>query len=82
MAKKLNQADRIINYINEFGSITGYEAMRDLGVMCFHSRMTELKKAGYQFASVIEQSKNRYGEAIRYYRYKLDKDKRDVNNGK
>mgnify|MGYP006986282873 CR=1 FL=1 len=32
MAKKLNQADRIINYINEFGSITGYEAMRDLCV--------------------------------------------------
>ena len=44
--------------------------------------MTELKKAGYQFASVTEQSKNRYGEAIRYYRYKLDKDKGSVNNGK
>ena len=38
------QNQRIIDYINQFGSITQLEALRDLGVMRLASRISDLKK--------------------------------------
>ncbi len=29
---KINQKDRVINYMREFGSITSFEAYQDLGI--------------------------------------------------
>lgn len=43
---KLSQADRVRDYIAEFGSITQLEALRDLGVMRLASRITDLRKEG------------------------------------
>ena len=33
MITKINQAQRIIDYINKYGSITSWQAYNDLGVM-------------------------------------------------
>ena len=65
----MKQTERILKYINDFGSITGLQAMQDLGVMRLASRITDLKQAGYEIDSEYVCSKNRYGEPMRYKRY-------------
>ncbi len=70
---KINQTRRIVKYINDFGSITTLEAMRDLGVTNLHARLYELKKEGYVITGISEQSKNRYGDKVHYKRYKINK---------
>ena len=64
------QNERIISYMDEFGSITPLEAMRDLGVMRLASRITDLKKRGYPIVSDWEKTKNRWGKTCRFKRYK------------
>ena len=65
----MKQTERILKYINDFGSITSLQAMQDLGVMRLASRITDLKQAGYEIDSEFVHSKNRYGEPMRYKRY-------------
>lgn len=68
---KINQRQRIINYIYEFGSITSLDAYKDLGITQLATRIKELKEQGYEFETKWESSKNRYGEKIDYKRYYL-----------
>lgn len=68
---KINQRQRIINYIREFGSITSLDAYKDLGITQLATRVKELKEQGYEFETKWENSKNRYGERVDYKRYYL-----------
>ena len=68
---KATQAERILAYIEEFGSITQMEALRDLGCMRLASRISDLKKKGYRIESELEPVKNRYGEVCYIKRYKV-----------
>ena len=68
---KINQKQRIINYIREFGSITSYEAYADLGITQLGARIDQLKKDGYEFTTEWESSTNRFGEKTDYKRYYL-----------
>ena len=68
---KPTQNQRIIDYINEFGSITQFETLRDLGVMRLASRISDLKRLGYQVESEMVVVKNRYGEECRVKSYSL-----------
>lgn len=63
------QAERVIDYIREFGSITSFEAQRDLGVARLASRICDLKKQGYEIVSTSEPVKNRWGETTYVSRY-------------
>ena len=69
--QKSTQAQRVLDYIDEFGSITQLEALKDLGVMRLASRISDLKKQGYPIQSEIEVVKNRYGEKCHIKRYSL-----------
>lgn len=66
---KVTQNNRIIDYIKTFGSITQYEAIRDLGVMRLASRISDLKSSGVEIVSWFEEVKNRYGEKTKIKRY-------------
>lgn len=68
---KATQTERVLQYIEDFGSITQLEALNDLGVMRLASRISDLKKLGYPIASEIEAVKNRYGENCYIKRYSL-----------
>ena len=68
---KPTQNERIIAYIKQFGSITQYEALQDLGVMRLASRISDLKRLGYPLVGEMEVIENRYGEECRIKRYKL-----------
>lgn len=68
---KITQKDRVINYIREFGSISSWEAYKDLGVTQLATRIKELKEQGYEFKTEWESSTNRFGEKTDYKRYYL-----------
>lgn len=66
------QNERILDYIDKFGSITQYEALRDLGVMRLASRISDLKRLGYPIVSTVESVKNRFDETCHIKRYRLE----------
>ena len=66
---KAKQIDRVLDYIREFGSITQLEALQYLGVMRLASRMSDLKRLGYDVEGRIEAVNNRYGEKCHIKRY-------------
>ena len=68
---KPTQNQRILDYIKEFGSITQLEALRDLGVMRLASRISDLRRQGYNIVSERETVKNRFGEDCHPKRYSL-----------
>jgi hypothetical protein len=63
------QAQRVLAYIEEFGSITQIEALRDIGVMRLASRISDLRKQGIDISSKTEAVNNRYGEKCYIKRY-------------
>lgn len=67
----MNQHERIIEYISQFGSISPMEAFNDLGITKLATRISELKQEGVVFEQEAETSKNRFGEPVRYMRYRL-----------
>ena len=69
--QKATQAERIVEYMTEFGSITQFDAFKDLGIMRLASRISDLKKAGYPIKSETEIVKNRFGENTCIKRYSL-----------
>lgn len=77
----MTQCDRIIQYMETFGSISPLEAFRDLGVTKLATRISEMRKRGREFEQEYKEAKNRFGETVRYMRYYLPKeDKQDDRN--
>lgn len=69
MADKMTQAQRVLEYIRQFGSITQLEALRDLGVMRLASRISDLRKQGYNIVGKREAVLNRNEETCYIKRY-------------
>lgn len=70
---KATQCERILNYIEENGSITQIDALREFGCMRLASRISDLKRQGVPVIRKMETAKNRYGEPVSYARYSLCK---------
>ena len=66
----MTQKERISKYLDDFGSITPLEAMRDLGIMRLGARIWEMIREGEPIIKETESSKNRYGQTTRYARYR------------
>jgi predicted ArsR family transcriptional regulator len=64
------QKQRIREYIREHGSITPRQAMDELGVMRLAARISELIKDGDIITTEVVTDKNRYGQVVRYARYR------------
>lgn len=68
---KMTQAHRVLDYLDENGSITQLEALQELGVMRLASRISDLRKQGYPIKSDVVAVKNRFGESCYIKRYSL-----------
>jgi hypothetical protein len=66
---KPTQNERILDYIEQFGSITQIQALQDLGCMRLASRISDLRKQGHDIVSELIEVKNRYGEICHIKRY-------------
>lgn len=67
----MTQKEMVLQYIRESGSITRLNAAYDLGIFELSARICELKRSGYQFNTVTETARNRYGKKFSYTRYSL-----------
>ena len=65
----MNQNQRILNHLVQYGSITPKQALDRYGVMRLGARIYDLKKLGYNIIKTTEKGKNRYGEPSNYARY-------------
>ena len=72
--RKPTQSQRVLDYIDKFGSITQYDALRDLGVMRLASRISELRKKGYDITCEWVGVKNRFGETCLVKSYTMKKE--------
>lgn len=68
---QMNQRQRIMQYLNEEGSITRAEAFSELGIVELPARICELERMGFEFGKEIVHKKNRYGDPIRFTKYTL-----------
>lgn len=71
----MSQKDRIIEYINKFGSITSLQAYMDLGISQLGARIDGLERDGYSFTKEWQEGKNRFGEPIKFKKYSFAKEK-------
>lgn len=69
----MTQIERVVDYINKFGSITPLDAFRDLGITKLATVLSDARlKCGMTVFSSMEKSYNRFGEKTNYKRYFLD----------
>ena len=67
----MTQCDMILRYMQDTGSITPWEAMREFGCMRLGARIYDLKRQGVPIITDCVSEKNRYGKRVRYARYRL-----------
>lgn len=72
----MTQCEKIIKYIEKHGSITTWDAFRDLGITRLSGRIHDLTYThGYEFERTTETARNRDGETVNYTRYTFMKKK-------
>ena len=67
----MTQSERIIKYMNDFGSITTLEAFTELGITRLASRIHDIRRMGIEIESETVKGKNRYDEPVHYSRYRI-----------
>ena len=66
----MTQCERVLKYIDDFGSISTREAMIDLGVYRLASRIHDLRRMGVDIIKETASSANRYGEITHFAVYR------------
>ena len=66
----MTQCQKILKYMDDFGSITPLDAMNDLGVMRLAARISDIKKMGIEISKDTVSGRNRYNKPIKFARYK------------
>ena len=65
----MTQQKLVLQYIEDFGSITPMEAFSDLGITKLATRISEMRKQGMEFKIEMVKRKNRYGKPVRFAKY-------------
>lgn len=71
MSSKMTQRAKILQYLYDNEWITPLDALREFGCMRLAARIGELIRDGYPIESELITDKNRYGDSVRYARYRL-----------
>lgn len=72
MSRHRGHNERVLQYLEDFGSITSYEAFEHLGVSRLSAVIFNLRRKGYNIVGETESSKNRYGDKVHFTRYRLE----------
>ena len=67
----MNQCDMILRYMQDEGSITAWEAMKEFGCMRLGARIYDLKRRGHGIERTLVSDVNRYGKRVQYARYRV-----------
>lgn len=66
----MTQVEKITEYMQKHGSITPFEAF-DMGITRLAACVFEMRRNGVPVVTDTEESVNRYGEKVRYARYRI-----------
>ena len=70
-SKRPTQAQRIIRYMDEHGSITRLESCCELFIFELSARIISLERKGWVFLKTRESVKNSFGETKSFVRYSI-----------
>lgn len=68
----MTQKERVLQYCEDFGSISTLEAFRDLGITRLGARIYDIEQSGRSVKRTTEFGKNRYGETTNWTRYTIE----------
>ena len=68
------QRERVLDYINECGSITALEAVHELGITQLSARIVELEREGIRFHKETCFGRNRYGDKTHWVKYSFQEE--------
>lgn len=74
-----SQQKMILQYMEDFGSITPAEAMEDIGCYRLGARIYDLKHLGYNIRTEMVEKTNRYGKKVRVASYSLEKEAKNAS---
>ena len=69
---RINDCIRIYEYMKAHGSITGQQATKELDIMDYRKRISELRKSGVSIRAIWKTHENAAGKRSRYYEYSLE----------
>lgn len=69
--RELTQRELILQYLQDFESITPMEAYNDLGITKLATRVSEMRRDGIEIDGETIAVKNRYGKTCYVKRYTL-----------
>lgn len=67
--KTPSQRERILARLRK-GSVTSWE-LSQMGILGYNSRIMELRRAGHEIITVMEDVKNQFGETVKRGRFSL-----------
>ncbi len=67
----MTHKERILTHLQDFGSITSWEAIKEYGCTRLSAYIYLLRKEGYIIENEMVTSKNRYGDEVHYAKYKI-----------
>lgn len=66
--------ERILRHLEDYGKITSWEAIQEYGCTRISEYIRQLREDNYKIETIWTESKNRYGDKVRFGIYKLVKD--------
>jgi hypothetical protein len=66
----MTQKDRVLKYIDDFGSITVAEAITEIGVGSLTKCISNIRKDGIGIETRTVHHKNRYGQPTHHAEYR------------
>lgn len=67
------QCQRVLNHLEKRGSITAHEALKMYGIMRLASRISDMRKEGYDIRTEMVERYNKYAEKVYVAKYTLGK---------
>lgn len=67
----MTQNNRILRHFEEIGSITSAEAMQEYGIYRLASRISDLRRMGFDIKKETVKGVNRFGEPTHYAKYSM-----------
>lgn len=68
---RISQEQMVLNHLEDFKSITTWEAYKEYGITRLSDRIFTLRKV-YDITDEWEYGTNRYGHKIKWKKYKLE----------
>lgn len=72
MKKRITMEDRILKHLQDNGSITSWEAIKEYGCTRLSHYIWSLRKQEYNITDKDVKDTNRYGDTVHYKRYYLN----------